>query len=461
VTTADVNRDGKLDLILADDNGGVAVLLGNGSGGFGAATTYAAGPNPVSVTTADVNRDGKLDLIVADNNAGVSVLLGNGSGGFSAAAPYAAGSSPLAVAVADLNDDGKLDLIVADAGGGVSVLLGNGSGGFSAATTYAAGHGPAGVTTADINGDGKPDLIVADGAGGVAVLLNGAIAACYARGTRIATPAGDVAIETLRIGDAVNVHGGTCRPIRWIGRRSYAGRFAARNHAVLPVMFRAGALGEGLPRRDLVVSPQHAMYVDGALVAASDLVNGVSIVRLPARDHIEYLHIEFETHDILFAEGAPSESFLDDESRLLFENAHEFAALYPDAAAPGAFCASRLEAGPEMDALRRRLDGDGVQEVALNRTGWHDIALRPNISAVRLTTGRFHAPGDCRPLGAAVTTLILDGADVPLDDARLAAGWHACEGSRRWTDGAGLVLVSDAKRLEVNLTASTITGAAA
>jgi hypothetical protein len=84
VTTADVNGDGKLDLVVADDGGGVAVPLGTGSGGFGAPTTYAAGLTPWSVTTADVKRDGNLDLVVADVNGSVAVLLGTGSGGFGA-----------------------------------------------------------------------------------------------------------------------------------------------------------------------------------------------------------------------------------------------------------------------------------------------------------------------------------------------------------------------------------------
>jgi hypothetical protein len=165
VTTADVNGDGKLDLIVADSGGNsVAVLLGNGSASFGAATTYAAGPNPQSVTTADVNLDGKLDLVVADYDGGVAILLGNGSASFGAATTYAAGPNPQFVTTADVNGDGKLDLLVADVatvGGGVAVLLGNGSASFGAATTYAAGPQPNSVTTADVNGDGKLDLLVA------------------------------------------------------------------------------------------------------------------------------------------------------------------------------------------------------------------------------------------------------------------------------------------------------------
>jgi len=120
-----------------------------------------------------------------------------------------------------------------------------------------------------------------------------------------------------------------------------------------------------------------------------------------------------------------------------------------------------VEAGPALDAIRRRLDGDSIQEVYLDRTGKHDIALHPGASAIRLTTGYAQAPGDRRRLGAAVTALALDGAAVPLDDLRLAAGWHACEGEWRWTDGAALMLVAGARRLQVSLTALACTPVAA
>ena len=172
IAIADLNRYGRKDLLVADQQGGLAVLLNNGNGTFATAQTYAAGPNPQALAVADLNQDGKTDAVVADYGGGVSILLGDGNGGFTPATTYAAGPNPDSIAIADINNDGKLDLIVADASGGVAILLADGQGGFGTPTFYAAGPQPASVTTADLNGDAQQDLIVADAGGGVSVLLN-------------------------------------------------------------------------------------------------------------------------------------------------------------------------------------------------------------------------------------------------------------------------------------------------
>jgi glycosyltransferase involved in cell wall biosynthesis len=177
---------------------------------------------------------------------------------------------------------------------------------------------------------------------------------CYASGTQIAVRAGERPVETLRIGDLVRTASGALRAIRWIGRRSYAGLFFASNERVHPVRFRAGALGRELPHRDLLVSPAHCMLLDGMLVPAERLLNGNTILQEHGIDRVEYLHVELDTHDVLLAEGAPSESFVDDGSRGMFQNAGEYHLLYPGAApVPGAvFCAPRLESGEMLERLR-------------------------------------------------------------------------------------------------------------
>jgi hypothetical protein len=178
---------------------------------------------------------------------------------------------------------------------------------------------------------------------------------CFRTGTRIRTPAGERAVETLRIGDVVTTLSGAGKPVRWIGRRHYS-HSAVQNPYVLPVRIATGALAPGMPRRDLWVSPEHAMWIDGALVPAHELVNGASIIRDVAVGELTYIHLEFDAQEIVFAEGAPSESFVDDDSRQMFDNAEEFGRLYPDAPRTAAqFCAPRLEEGDALEAIRRRL----------------------------------------------------------------------------------------------------------
>ncbi len=171
-------------------------------------------------------------------------------------------------------------------------------------------------------------------------------APCYCQGTQIRTDRGEVRVEELSISDVVMTGSGAARPIKWIGRRSYSGRFVLGRRDILPICIKAGAIDENVPRRDLWISPHHAMYLEGVLIEAKDLVNGVSIVQAERVDKVEYFHIELETHDIIIAEGGPSESFIDDDDRGMFHNAHEYCALYPDAPKqPARYCAPRLDAG--------------------------------------------------------------------------------------------------------------------
>jgi len=180
--------------------------------------------------------------------------------------------------------------------------------------------------------------------------------ACYRKGTHIFSEHGETAIEALRIGDRVLTVSGAMRPIRWIGQRRYSGSVAAGNWDVLPVRICKGALGAGVPWRDLWVSPEHAMWFDGVLIPARALTNGSTIFQEESVDEVTYLHIEFETHDVIYAEGALSESFVDDESREHFDNAPTYARLYPDATRKSArFYGPRIEDGEELEAVRRHL----------------------------------------------------------------------------------------------------------
>lgn len=201
IAVADVNADGKPDMVVTNwcfqntctSQGTVAVLLGNGDGTFKAAATHVTGgAYAYSVAIADVNHDGKLDLVVANacqttgicTTGGIAgVLLGNGDGTFQPAVTYPSGGySAFVVSVADVNDDGKLDLLVGNlcsgntfsscSGGNaptdatVGVLLGNGDGTFQPVVVYdSGGQGVHAAVAADVNGDGKVDLIVGNACG--------------------------------------------------------------------------------------------------------------------------------------------------------------------------------------------------------------------------------------------------------------------------------------------------------
>ena len=173
---------------------------------------------------------------------------------------------------------------------------------------------------------------------------------CYRGGTRIRTDRGAVAVEHLRIGDKVLTLDGTAKPIKWIGRRD--------SSDLVPIVIRQGALGGSIPERDLYVSPAQALFFDDVLVEAGHLVNGESVARCPGIEPTGYFHIEFDTHDIVFAEGAAAESFVDCDTREYFDNAAEFVALYPaDAPQRWIFCAPRIGGGPILAQIRRAIDG--------------------------------------------------------------------------------------------------------
>jgi hypothetical protein len=179
---------------------------------------------------------------------------------------------------------------------------------------------------------------------------------CFCAGTRIATSRGEIAVEALAIGDCVTTLHRGARSIKWIGRRSYDARFIAGQKLMMPVCLKPDAIAPGVPVRDLWVSPGHAIHIDGALVPAWLLVNGVSIIQAMPADRVTYLHIELDDHDIIVAEGCPTETYLDEGRRGQFQNAAEFTRLYPGAAdGPQSPCLSRLESGFHLQAIQRRL----------------------------------------------------------------------------------------------------------
>ena len=199
---------------------------------------------------------------------------------------------------------------------------------------------------------------------------------CFAAGTGIATPAGNVPVEDLTVGAEVLTHFAGPEPVRWIGRRSVDCARHPRPREVWPVRVAAGAFGPSRPVRDLLLSPNHGVYIDGALIPVRLLINGTSIEQLPM-DQVVYFHIELDEHDLLLAEGILAESYLDAGDRANFLDGAETERLHPDFASRAdgtaalwetAGCAPLVLHGARLDAARRMVrpgrSDDGIMDPA-------------------------------------------------------------------------------------------------
>jgi len=287
---------------------------------------------------------------------------------------------------------------------------------------------------------------------------------CFAVGTRIATPGGEVPVERLAIGDPVLTASGQAKPVRWIGHGCHL-ITKPRLDGAAPVIVRAGALGESMPRRDLRLTKGHSLFVDGVLIPVEFLINHRSIVWDDRPQVIEFYHIELDDHDVLIAEGAPFESYRDDGNRRLFDNINPAWDVRPEMPP----CAPVLTVGPEVDRAWRRLSELAGQPKPL--TGDPDLHLvadgvRVDAAAVADQVYRFElaaAPAtlkvasrsavpaavglnrDERWLGVALRRIVLSagGATMELgyDSACLIEGFHAPEPEPgfRWTAGDAAV----------------------
>lgn len=175
---------------------------------------------------------------------------------------------------------------------------------------------------------------------------------CYLKGTWIMTQNGEVKIEDLREGDMVLCRFGGVKPVKWIGRQKFSGPTASLG---LPVRIKEGALADGIPSADLFVSEGHSMLVNGVLVLAKNLVNGLSAIRVEDGSEWEYYQIDLGVHDLVLANRSWSESFADcGDFRARFDNYREYLMRFGDEAGPETpdLCLDRPSSGPEFyDAI--------------------------------------------------------------------------------------------------------------
>jgi len=315
--------------------------------------------------------------------------------------------------------------------------------------------------------------------------LNGSMAtvwvdnACYVAGTHIMTEHGELAVEELAEGDMVVTLAGdtrSLRPVKWIGQRRLNLLQHPQPNLSAPVRVRRQAFGQGLPSRDLLLSPDHCLFVDGKLIPAKLLINDMTIVQERETASVDYYHVELDQHSVLLAEGLPAESYLDTGNRAMFANAGLDLVLHPEFAVNAALkcwetdaCAplavSQDAVKPIWDGLveralllgyRRpeyvttddpdlRLVADGrVIRPLSNDANTYVFMVPAGVSSVRLAS-RTSVPSyfeayldDWRPLGVAIRRIVVrDSAsltEIPPDHPGLTQGWYQVErgGATMW-----------------------------
>jgi hypothetical protein len=309
------------------------------------------------------------------------------------------------------------------------------------------------------------------------------VTVCFVAGTRILTSSGEVIVDQLRSGDLVVTLADGVRvlkPVKWIGHRRIDLAVHPRPLLVSPIRILRGAIAENVPHRDLLLSPDHALYLDGVLIVARQLING-STIRQETVKSVRYFHVELDAHAILLAEGMAAESYLDTGNRGFFSNAASPLILHPglegDARVAGSRApfhddeatvrpiwrrlaerATRLgferESDPTSTDPELRLSVNGHTARAVSVTGGcHAFVLPAGATEARLLS-RAALPTDCRPwlddrrlLGIPVGRIVLCGGatveEIPLDHPALRDGWWDVEhwpvAASRWTNGDALL----------------------
>ncbi len=310
---------------------------------------------------------------------------------------------------------------------------------------------------------------------------------CFAAGTHIRTPSGEKVVESLAPGDIVFALAdgqASPRPVKWVGRRRIDLHAHPRPETVAPVHIQHDVLAAKVPHTDLLLSPDHAIFVDGKLICARQLIDGATIWQEKDLPSIEYFHIELDSHAILLAEGLPVESYLNTGNRGFFANSDEPLVLHPDltdesdyptreAGSCAPFVWDEANVRPVWQRLADRAAAIGwpvPQHVTTTEADLCLLARHPErrngkpihsdgnlvlfvlprgVKEVRLAS-RAQLATQARPwledrrrLGVRVKRIVLRGPhelrEIPVDHPDLTEGWWAVERDgqvmSRWTDG--------------------------
>ncbi len=315
-------------------------------------------------------------------------------------------------------------------------------------------------------------------------LTEDASAVCYVRGTHLATLTGERKIEDLNAGDMVVTLRGADRvpcAVKWIGRRRIDLTKHRRPETVAPVCISAGAIGENIPHRNLYVSPDHAIFIDGKLICARQLVNGTTIRWETGRTSVEYFHVALDGHAIILAEGLSAESYLETGNGGFFADSGMPLTLHPnltneedyparDVGSCAPFVCDQNDVRPvwqclveraaelgqaisvpetEIDPALRIIANDRTLRSVRHQDGWYTFVLPKGTKSVRVVS-RAGALTDTQPwqedrrrFGVYVERIVVrDGSrvrEIPVDHPDLSRGWWAVDrcgvALHRWTAG--------------------------
>jgi hypothetical protein len=461
---------------------GNAVPISISAGGLFDIRNSISAPTTETITIADDGAGGHLELGSATiTDTDVTFAFGtNGSGIDHGVIEYLSGFNPGGTTVSQkISNLGWGDSIVFDGANFTGDTFTYDSG--TQTLTVKSGVTPvltmnnvsvaAGVTSASFVANGDKIGVV-----------------CFAAGTRILTDTGERLVESLMQGDIVlSLDDGKLNacPVKWLGRRRIDLTAHPHPETVAPVRIRRGAFADNMPHTDLLVSPDHAIFVDGRLIVARQLINGTTIYQEKNWTSVEYFHVALDSHAILLAEGLPAESYLNTGNRGFFANSGEPLVLHPDltdesdyptreAGSCAPFVSDEASVRPVWQRLSERAAALGHPAPAVATTtapelhlvvarrkirpiygenGLFIFALPRNAEAVRLVS-RAAAPTEARPwlddrrrLGVQVARIVLratnDVREVPVDHPDLGDGWWPVERDgmaiRRWTDGVALL----------------------
>jgi hypothetical protein len=342
--------------------GGTAIDTTIGSGGVETVSVvyvFSTGQTYAGVASATTIDGGTLEL---DGGIATGGILFTGSG---PGLLEISGTARLGTAISGFSDTDAIDLqgVPFAASGTVSLnastdVLTVAEGGSSVSLQLAGSYAGTVFTLSPDIGSGSVIGISTSGA-----VIGTSNVPCFAAGTRIATQRGEIAVEHLAVGDHLVTVDGELKPITWIGSRRVDCRRHPAPEKVWPVLVTAHAFGPVAPRRDLLLSPDHAVFTDSVLIPVKHLITGTTIRQIvtPA---VTYFHVGLERHDVVLAEGLPVESYLDTGDRGAFEGADGATILHPAFASERADIALIIDAlgcaplrvtGPEVARVKARL----------------------------------------------------------------------------------------------------------